>query len=163
MKVERVASANDPRVTPYRGVGDPELVRARGEFIAEGRLVVQRVLEDPRYRVRSLLVNDAAFGALESTLRAVGDDLPIYLCETSALVEVTGYNIHRGCVAIVERPAAASVRGLLATARSIVALEAVANADNVGGVFRNAAAFGAEAVILSPSCCDPSGATGDCG
>jgi tRNA G18 (ribose-2'-O)-methylase SpoU len=155
VKVERVASANDPRVTPYRGVGDPELVRARGEFIAEGRLVVQRVLEDPRYRVRSLLVNDAAFGALESTLRAVGDDLPIYLCETSALVEVTGYNIHRGCVAIVERPAAASVRGLLATARSIVALEAVANADNVGGVFRNAAAFGAEAVILSPSCCDP--------
>src|SRR5262249_50008502 len=98
---------------------------------------------------------DAAFRDLEAALRALGDGVPIYLCETPALVQLTGYNIHRGCVALVERPPAASVGSLLATVRSIVALEAVANADNIGGVFRNAAAFGAEGVILSPTCCDP--------
>jgi tRNA G18 (ribose-2'-O)-methylase SpoU len=63
--------------------------------------------------------------------------------------------VHRGCLALVERPRPASIDEVLRDARLVVVLEDVANADNVGGVFRNAAAFGVDAVLLSPSCCDP--------
>src|SRR5205814_9667994 len=66
-----------------------------------------------------------------------------------------GCNIQRGCLALVERPAAQPPEAVIAQAHTVVVLEAVANADNVGGIFRNAAAFGADAVLLSPTCCDP--------
>src|SRR5207302_8948884 len=70
-------------------------------------------------------------------------------------LEVTGFHIHRGCLALVERPAATPVDHVIYSVQTLVVLDAVANADNVGGVFRNAAAFGAGGVLLSPACCDP--------
>ena len=70
-------------------------------------------------------------------------------------LEITGFDVHRGCLALVERPPLASVADVLIQAQLVVVLEDVANADNVGGVFRSAAAFGAGAVLLSPGCCDP--------
>ena len=66
MTVERVSGPDDPRVALYRDIGDGELLRDRGVFVAEGRLVVRRVIEDGRYRVRSCLVNDAALRALDA-------------------------------------------------------------------------------------------------
>ena len=59
MAVERIDSANDPRVAAYRGVRDGDLLRAKGLFVAEGRIVVRRVIDDPRYLVQSVLVNEA--------------------------------------------------------------------------------------------------------
>jgi len=142
---------DDPRVAAYRGVRDPQLARLNGLFIAEGRLVVRRVIESG-HRVRSVLVNDAARNALEPLLDAL--EAPVYVCDSAAIAAITGYNIHRGCLALVERPDPVAPGEIVERARTIVALEDVANADNVGGVFRNAAAFGA-AVLLSPRCCDP--------
>ena len=77
------------------------------------------------------------------------------MCETPDFLGITGFNLHRGCLALVERPAAIAPCQILRDARTIVVLEGVANADNVGGVFRNVAAFGADGVLLSPTCCDP--------
>jgi tRNA G18 (ribose-2'-O)-methylase SpoU len=82
-------------------------------------------------------------------------DVPIYVCEAEDFLGITGHDIHRGCLALVERPPAISIQALLAHQNTAVVLEGVTNADNVGGVFRNAAAFGAGAVLLSPTCCDP--------
>jgi tRNA G18 (ribose-2'-O)-methylase SpoU len=155
MGIERIECANDPRTADYRTLGDPELVRARGLFIAEGRLVVRRIIEDGRFSIQSLLVNDAARRELAPALERVVATVPVYVCAGNAFRDVTGYNIHRGCLAIVERPAPLSVTWLLANAGTLVVLEAVANPDNVGGVFRNAAALGGDAVLLSPTCCDP--------
>jgi tRNA G18 (ribose-2'-O)-methylase SpoU len=134
-------------------VSDAELLRAHGLFVAEGRLVVRRVLEDARYRVRSVLVNEAALRDLDVSLRE-RSSLPVFVCPTNAFTAITGYAIHRGCLALVERPPSASIADVLATGDRVVALEQVGNADNVGGVFRSAAAFGA-AVLLSPASCDP--------
>jgi tRNA G18 (ribose-2'-O)-methylase SpoU len=151
----RLERADDPRVQEYRAVSEPELVRDSGLFVAEGRLVVRRVIEDGRHCVRSLLLSDVARRDLEPVLACLAEDVPIYICAARDFLTITGFDIHRGCLALVRRPAILSAENLLDTARVVVILEAVANADNVGGVFRNAAAFGADAVLLSPSCCDP--------
>ncbi|HEV8345176.1 MAG TPA: RNA methyltransferase [Vicinamibacterales bacterium] len=155
MSLERVHGTDDPRIVLYRDVSDAELMRSRGLFIAEGRLVVQRVIEDARFRVQSVLVSEAARRSLEPALNAVASNVPIYVCEAGDFLGITGHDIHRGCLALVERPPARSLEALLTGSRTLVVLEAVANADNVGGVFRNAAALGADAVLLSPTCCDP--------
>jgi tRNA G18 (ribose-2'-O)-methylase SpoU len=147
----------DPRVADYQDLRESELVRARGLFVAEGRLVVGRVVEDLRWRIRSLLLNEAAYAELEPALSTHRAETPAFVCRTADFLTLTGVDIHRGCLALVERLPDRDIGMLLddPAMRTIVVLEDVANADNVGGVFRNAAAFGADAVLLSPECCDP--------
>jgi tRNA G18 (ribose-2'-O)-methylase SpoU len=151
----RLDSADDPHVQEYRAVSEPELVRDSGLFVAEGRLVVRRAIEDGRYRVQSLLLSEAARRDLEPVLGRLAEDVPVYICAARDFLAIAGFDIHRGCLALVRRPPSLSAENVLSTAAVVVVLEAVANADNVGGVFRTAAAFGADAVLLSPSCCDP--------
>lgn len=155
MTVERLSDADDPRVAEYRGIQDAELIRARGLFVAEGRPVVRRVIEDGRFRVRSVLVNAAASRDLAPVLAALAPSVPVFSGAPATLTEIAGYDVHRGCLALVERPPARAAGDVLAAARTLVILEGVANPDNVGGVFRNAAAFGAGGVLLSPACGDP--------
>jgi tRNA G18 (ribose-2'-O)-methylase SpoU len=155
MPVERIARADDRRVVDYRDVPDPELLRSRGLFVAEGRIVVRRVIEDGRYRVRSLLVSEAARLALDSAIATLAPEVPIYVCEAGGFLGIAGYDVHRGCLALVERPPATSIATVLELAHMLIVVEGVTNADNIGGVFRNAAAFGADAVLLSPTSCDP--------
>lgn len=152
--VVRITSADDPRVSAYRGIREPALFRSSGLFVAEGRLVVQRVLSDPKFSVQSLLLNDAAYRDLAPLIdRAAG--MEVLACETSAFLGITGINVHRGCLALVKRPEPRRVADVIAGAQRIVALDGVGNPDNVGSIFRNAAAFGVDAVIVGPGCCDP--------
>ena len=171
--IERTNGSGDPRIDLYRDIADAEFLRSRGLFVAEGRLVVQRVLEDRALTVRSVLVSESAYRALEPVLTVAGRTLSIYICEAADFLSITGHDIHRGCLALVERPPRMTVADLLARSRAprlgirrasrsgttpcatLVVLEAVTNADNVGGVFRNVAAFGADGVLLSPTTCDP--------
>ncbi len=155
MAVERINSAGDPRIAAYRDVRDGDLVRSRGLFVAEGRLVVRRVVEDKRYRVESVLLNNAALNDLASTVATLAPDVQVLVCDGDDLAGIAGYDVHRGCLAFVHRPPATPADEVFASAQTMVVLEGVSNADNVGGVFRNAAAFGAGGVLLSPTCCDP--------
>ena len=155
MPLVHVEGPNDPRVAAYRDIPEPELVRARGLFVAEGRLVVERLIEDGRCTIRSLLLSPAAHRSLEPMLTAIPPDTPVYVCEPRDFLGITGFDIHRGCLALAERPAPMATCEILRDARTLVILEGVTNADNVGGVFRNVAALGADAVMLSPTCCDP--------
>jgi tRNA G18 (ribose-2'-O)-methylase SpoU len=156
-------SADDPRVDDYRAIPDPELLRTRGVFVAEGRLVVGRLLRSARFRTRSLLVNHATLDSLRASFDVEGSQTPVYVADTTTLSAIGGYNFHRGCLALGERPAAPSTGApaidALALdrpdARLLVILEGLAQADNVGSVFRNAHAFGADAVLLDAGCCDP--------
>lgn len=145
---------SDPRLELYRGIGDADLMRSHNLFVAEGRFVVQRVLE-AGYTVESALMNGASVATLRPVLETAAPGIPVFQCETAAFSAITGFNIHRGCLALVRRPAPLHWRTAVAASRLVVVLEAVTNADNVGSVFRNAAAFGARTVLLSPTCCDP--------
>ena len=136
-------------------IPEPQLVRARGLFVAEGRLVVERLIEDGRCTIQSLLLSPAARRSLEPMLAAIRPDTPIYVCEARDFLGITGFD----CIEDVSpwrsvHPSSATCE-LLRDAQTLVILEGVTNADNVGGVFRNVAAFGADAVMLSPTCCDP--------
>jgi tRNA G18 (ribose-2'-O)-methylase SpoU len=153
--VERIDCANDPRAEAFRIVREADLLRERGLFVAEGRLVVRRMLEDDRFAVESVLVNDAALRDIADALARLDAAVPVFVCPTEAFRALVGFDLHRGCVALVRRPAAAPVDALIAAARTLVVLDAVANPDNVGGIFRNAAAFGADGVVLSPAAGDP--------
>jgi tRNA G18 (ribose-2'-O)-methylase SpoU len=156
--VIRVASLDDPRVAEYRWVGDHEALVGAGLFVAEGRLVVRRLLAEPRFTVHSVLVTKPAFAALRDVFAARTPQTPVYIVEQETMNGVTGFNMHRGCLALAERPAVASLDTSAAPLENlarVVILEGVNNPDNVGGIFRSAAALGADAVIVGPDSSDP--------
>ena len=155
MQVLRITGPDDPRVAEYRNIADHERLRERGLFIAEGRIVVERLIRDGRLPVRSLLLNDPAWRALEPVVGQLGDEVTVFLCEARDFEDLTGYNIHRGCLALASRPSLVPLVELLSHSRSLVVLEDVANVDNIGGIFRNAAAFGVDGILLSRGCADP--------
>jgi tRNA G18 (ribose-2'-O)-methylase SpoU len=154
MLVTRIASVDDPRLHEYRNVADGELLRQRGLFVAEGRLVVERLLETS-HPLKSLLVNDAALASLRDRLERISRDVPVYVAGGPELLSIVGFHLHRGCLALAERPRELRVEEVVKDSKLLLVLEGLTDADNVGSAFRNAAAFGVDAVLLSPGCCDP--------
>jgi tRNA G18 (ribose-2'-O)-methylase SpoU len=150
----RIDDPGDPRIAAYRNVPDPDLLFQEGLFVAEGRLVVRRLIEGQRFSVRSVMVTEAARASLSDALTG-RDELPVYVVPQTVMNGITGFNIHRGCLAIGQRPRARDWRDVMTGARRVIALERIANADNVGSVFRGAAAFGIDAVLLERTCTDP--------
>jgi tRNA G18 (ribose-2'-O)-methylase SpoU len=152
VSLERVESVDDSRLADYRDIADGTL-RARGGFAAESREVVRRLLRERRFRVRSVLVSDGSLAALRDDL---DDTIRVLVAPQEVIRTVVGFNFHRGCMAIGERGPALGLGDVLARGpRSLVVCERVSNPDNVGGIFRNARAFGVGAVVLSPGSADP--------
>ena len=153
MSVIRVEQIEDARLDDYRNVSDAELLRRSNLFVAEGRLVVRRLLSS-RHDLVSLLLNEASFVSLEGDFRRQFEEIPVYVGSTEALAGIVGFNLHRGCLALAHRPAGAQVADVMRDAALLLVLEGVTDPDNVGSAFRNAAAFGVDGVLLM-SCCDP--------
>jgi tRNA G18 (ribose-2'-O)-methylase SpoU len=149
-----VGDSRDPRVADYRNIPDPELLARCGIFIAEGRLVVHRLLTHRRFATRSVMVTETALDGVHA-VTATRPDLPVYVVPQHVMNEIAGFNIHRGCLAVGERPAHHSWRDVAARANRLVVLERVGDADNVGSTFRSAAAFGMDAVLLNGASADP--------
>ena len=150
---------------PYVRLRDRDLAgRVDGLFVAEGEVVV-RVLASPRqsqFRVRSLLVEQRRVEALRDVLDGLADEVPAYVVAQDVMNEVVGFAIHRGILALGERGVPLAPEALLAgttpgvaTSGLAIGLVGLTNHDNVGSVFRNAAAFGARGVLLDPATCDP--------
>lgn len=154
-----IEDPDDPRIAPYCAVRERD-VAGRGErFIAEGEVVLRLLLSDrSRHRAESVLVAENRVAGLAGLLAPLPDDAPLYVASQRVMDAVVGFHIHRGVLAVGrrarDRGAAALLAGLPAEAL-VVGLVGVSNHDNMGGVFRNAAAFGADAVVLDGSCCDP--------
>jgi tRNA G18 (ribose-2'-O)-methylase SpoU len=153
-----IADRDDPRVAAYAAIRERDLVGRRGRFIAEGEVVVRLLLGASRFRPESILVARRRLATLAPLLSEVPSDVPIYAAEQAVIDAVAGFSIHRGVLAAglrgPEPSAAALVAALPDRARLLVAV-GIANHDNIGGLFRNAAAFGVDAVLLDPTCCDP--------
>lgn len=149
-----IAALADPRVADYQHLADHRHMLDRGRFIAEGRLVVRRLLDLRQWDVESILLTPAAFDNLGDVLHLA--TAPIYLVDQALMNGIVGFNIHRGCLALARRPEPATLDRIAAGPLSrVLVMEGVNNPDNVGGLFRTAAAFGVELVILGPNCGDP--------
>lgn len=156
MVLERITGPGDLRVADYRILRDGDLLRTRGLFVAEGRLVVRRLIEDGRWPVRSVLVSDAARESLAGVLERLPVDAQVFVGAIDDFRGITGYHIHRGCLALGVRGAERAADAVISdAAHPIVMLEGVGNADNVGAIFRNVSALGGDAVLLDRACADP--------
>ncbi len=147
-----IASPDHPGLEPYRHIADPGWLQQQNLFVAEGRLVVERLIDLGGYEVPSFLVNRAAYDALRERLSRVESN--VYVCDDPTLTSVTGFHFHRGCLALVRRPAPLALERL-ASGSMLLALEGIGNPDNVGGLFRTAAALGADGMLLNHTCADP--------
>ena len=154
MELIPVQTLDDPRVADYRHIADLSHLHARSLFVAEGRLVVERLLALPRWITESVLVTPAAHASLASVLAAAA--APVYVADQALMNQIAGFNIHRGCLALAKRPPASRLDPpAVAQTRRLLVLEGVNNPDNVGGIFRSADAFGVDLVVLGPDCGDP--------
>jgi tRNA G18 (ribose-2'-O)-methylase SpoU len=155
--VLRVQDPADPRLADYLGVRERDLVGRAGRFVAEGVVVLEKLIAAGRHPVRSVLVADKRLAALGPMLAGLPPEVPVYAADQSVMDAVVGFHIHRGVLAVGERaePAAEALLDGLPASALVVGLMGIANHDNMGGLFRNAAAFGADAVLLGADCCDP--------
>jgi tRNA G18 (ribose-2'-O)-methylase SpoU len=149
-----VTSLDDMRVSAYRHIANPDQLFDLGLFVAEGRLVVRRLIDLQHWEIDSLLLTQPAADALADILPKT--TAPVYIAEQALMNEIAGFNIHRGCLGLVRRPPTPTLDRIAAgpLARVLV-LEGVNNPDNIGGLFRSAAAFGIELVVLGPDSGDP--------
>jgi tRNA G18 (ribose-2'-O)-methylase SpoU len=145
------AALADERLADYRDLQDRRLGQDSGRFVAESELVVRKLLATS-LRVCSLLVTAPRLATLEPVLATAGQDFPVYVVPQTVMDHVAGFHVHRGCLAIAERPVAPRMPD---DARLVVVLVDLVDVDNLGAMARNAAAFGADAILLSPRCADP--------
>ncbi len=153
-----ISDPDDPRIAAYRAIRERDLAGRQGLFVAEGVVVLEKLLRSPRHRPRSVLIAAKRVPALGPMLAGLAADVPVYAADQAVMDAVTGFHIHRGVLALGERapdPDPAELLRGLGPRAGVVVLAGLANHDNVGGVFRNAAAFGVGAVLLDADCCDP--------
>jgi tRNA G18 (ribose-2'-O)-methylase SpoU len=151
-----ITDPDDPRVAAYRDIRERDLVGRQGLFVAEGEVVLRVLLRSTLHRPQSVLIAEKRWSALAPML--AGCEAPVYLASQGVLDAIAGFPMHRGILAIGragEAPAPAGLLAGLGAQAVVVCLFGIGNHDNMGGVFRNAAAFGADAVLLDADCCDP--------
>lgn len=156
MRTVAVTDPCDPRLAAFRGLTDVVARSARepaeGLFIAEGAKVIDRAVATG-HRLRAVLTEQRWLPGMAGTLAAYEGE--VLVAPPELLREVTGYRVHRGALAAVERPRLRGVRELLAPVRTVAVLVDLVDHTNVGAVFRNAAALGVDAVLVTPACADP--------
>jgi len=156
MHTTRIDDPADPRLAELAGLTDAEARAAveaeHGCLVAEGLLALEAALASP-HPVRAVLVAETK---LERVAALVGDaDVTVYVAPPALLSEVTGFAIHRGVVASVGRLPLPDPGSLVEGAARLLVVEGVNDHENLGALFRNAAAFGVEAVLLDDRCADP--------
>ena len=156
VNVVDVADPTDPRLDDFRDLNSidrrPDLPTGKGLVIAEGVLVVQRMLPS-RFTARALLGTDRRLGELAADLD--GLDAPFYRVTAEVMADVVGFHLNRGVLASASRPAELTVPRVIDGATTVAVLEGVNDHENLGSVFRNAAGLGVDAVVFGSGCADP--------
>jgi len=159
LAVIRIDDPDDPRIAGFRDIRERDLTGRQGLFVAEGEVVLN-VLTSPQSLCRpvALLLDTKRVEGLAEVAARVPDEVPVYVADQPILDAIAGFHLHRGILALGRKPEPATLEAVLALLGPdavVVAACGVGNHDNMGGLFRNAAAFGAGAVLLDQTCCDP--------
>lgn len=153
---------DDPRVAAYRDVRERDLVGRHGAFIAEGEVVLRLLAADGArrtgHRLGSVLLSETQAGRLAGLIARLPPDVPVHVAAQAVMDAIAGFPIHRGILALgrAADPVPADERlAALGSRALVVAALGITNHDNMGGLFRNAAAFGADLILLDAAACDP--------
>ena len=154
-----ITGCDDPRLGDYVGLTDVALRRRfepeHGLFIAESEKVIRRALL-AGYRPRSYLMAERWLTDLADLVTAAeATGVPVYTGEAAVLESLTGFHLHRGALASMERRRLPSLSSTVTGARRVIVLEDIVDHTNVGAIFRSAAGLGVEAVLVTPRCADP--------
>jgi tRNA G18 (ribose-2'-O)-methylase SpoU len=153
-----IEDPSDPRLSAYRDVRERDLVGRDGQFIAEGEVVLRHLIQSPRFKTVSVLLAQSRAGKLAPLMDGLDEGVPVYVASQVVMDAIAGFPLHRGVLAVGRRPTELDAETQLASLPAdalLVAAVGIGNHDNLGGLFRNAAAFGADAVLLDATCCDP--------
>jgi tRNA G18 (ribose-2'-O)-methylase SpoU len=154
-----ITDPRDPQLEDYVGLTDVALRRRsepeRGLYIAESEKVIRRALR-AGHHPRSFLMARRWLADLADVVEAAErDGIPVFVGEHEVIEQLTGFHLHRGALASMQRPVLPSVADVVATARRVAILEDIVDHTNVGAAFRSAAALGMDAVLVTPRCADP--------
>ncbi|PWE57075.1 RNA methyltransferase [Metarhizobium album] len=157
-----IDDADDPRIAEFRDIRERDLTGRQGRFIAEGTVVL-RMLAAAHAAGRGvaaekLLLLKNRVAGISDLLEVLPPDVPVHVAERDVLNAIVGFDLHRGVLALGRRLEVSPVDAFVATlpAEALVVVGCnISNHDNIGAIFRNAAAFGADAVLLDETCCDP--------
>ena len=157
----RIESLDDPRIDAFRDVRDRDLRGRDGLFMAESELVVRRLIRQPD-RLHSLLLSPEKLDRLRDELVVLPESVPVFIADLEQIGMIGGFHVHRGVLATGHRPSRRDlqVEQVMNTidedhACTLLLARGLTNVDNMGALFRNAAAFGVDAIILDEACCDP--------
>ncbi|MBY0388245.1 MAG: RNA methyltransferase [Mycobacterium pseudokansasii] len=154
--VQDISDPDDPRLDDFRDLNSvdrrPDLPSGKGLVIAEGVLVVQRMLAS-RFTPRAMLGTDRRLAELRDDL--AGSPSPYYRASAEVMAQAVGFHLNRGVLASASRLPEPSVSEVVDGARTVVVLEGVNDHENLGSIFRNAAGLGVDAVVFGSGCADP--------
>jgi tRNA G18 (ribose-2'-O)-methylase SpoU len=157
MNLVRLDGPHDPRTGDYTNLTDTQLRQrlepAQGLYIAESSKVLRRAV-DAGHTPRSFFLTEKWLPGLQDILERF-PEVPAYVGDEAILQQITGFHLHRGALAAMNRPVPARLDEILAGARRVAVLEDMVDHTNLGAVFRSAAALGIDAVLISPRCADP--------
>ncbi len=158
MTILRLSDTTDSRLKAYTSLTNHQLRNsldpARGVAIVESQIAI-RVALAHGVEPLSLLLDERRVETMADVLEGLPSDVPVFVLPPEEAQRLTGYRVTRGALCAVRRPALPSMANLLDDAQRVVVLEGITDTSNVGAVFRNAAALGADTVIVAPSCADP--------
>ncbi|KXG86235.1 TrmH family RNA methyltransferase [Agrobacterium bohemicum] len=157
-----ITEADDPRISAFRDIRERDLTGRQGRFIVEGTVVLRMLAAAHKaggdFEAESILILENRLAGVSDILREFPSDVPIYVATASVLDAIVGFNLHRGILALGKRKSdkdmAQTIRQLPKSSLVLVGC-GISNHDNLGSMFRNAAAFYADAVFMDATCCDP--------
>lgn len=157
-----ITDPDDPRVAEFRDIRERDLKGREGRFIAEGTVVLRMLAAvhggATGIEAEKVLLLENRLDGVRDIIDVLPDGVPVMIATRPVMDAIAGFPIHRGILALGRRPAPASLEQrieLLPSNALVLVASGIANHDNIGGLFRNAAAFGADAVLIDALCCDP--------
>ncbi|MEO0882402.1 MAG: RNA methyltransferase [Pseudomonadota bacterium] len=156
MAIIRISDLEDPRLAPYTSIREKDLTKGHGgRFIVEGKVTLATLVQRSSFEIESLFLTESRLQPLSNLIEDLPGHVPIFVAAQSLMDHVAGFPVHRGVLACGVKGVPLGMEEVLRTSKTILVLIGLSNHDNVGACFRNATAFGADAILLDDQSCGP--------